>query len=154
MKMPYTKKAEVTSCSHSQGRPISRVMMSHNTEKLKPNSVAPHSNISTASSQSSERHLSCRCRESTSDRSSAILNAPPVVVSTTALLHRRDQLMDLVGMRPQLLGHLVEVGRGDLGEARLVDVGHDLHAHALELGCRLVLEVESLRRFLLGDLVG
>ena len=60
------KKVEVTSCSHSQGRPISRVTMSQITDVQKPASVTPHSTISTPSSQSSDFHLRWRWRVSTS----------------------------------------------------------------------------------------
>src|SRR6516165_254986 len=51
------KKVEVTSCNHSQGRPISRVTMSKMTVVQKPSSRRPHSIISTVSSGSSARHL-------------------------------------------------------------------------------------------------
>ena len=66
------KKVEVTSCSHSHGAPMVRVTMSQTTEVLKQINVAPHSIISTDSSQSSARHFSRRCFCSTSERSSAI----------------------------------------------------------------------------------
>src|SRR5216683_2699883 len=145
------KKVEVTSCSHSHGAPMVRVTMSQTTEVQKPISVAPHSTISSDSSQSSAGHFNLRCRCRTSERSSAItlLRRP----ARMALLHRADQLLDLRGMRPEVLGHLLEIGRGHSDEARFVDVGHDLDTHALELGRRLMLEVEGTRRLDLGDLV-
>src|SRR5258708_32430115 len=44
------------------------------------------------------------------------------------LLDRADQILDLLGVGPKLPGELVEVGIGDGGEARFVDIGDDLDA--------------------------
>src|SRR6185437_9108050 len=109
------KKVEVTSCSHSQGWPISRVTMSQTTDRLKAARVKPHSIISSASSQSSDFHLSWRCRCSTRERSSAMAALP----GSAVLLDRADELLDLGCLRAELLGHLLEVGLRHLDEARL-----------------------------------
>src|SRR5258707_8798140 len=114
------KKVEVTSCSHSHGRPISRVTMSQTTDRLKAARVKPHSIISNDSSQSSCFHLSCRWRCSTSERSSAIRYPTP-----PWLFDRADGLLDLRRVRAEILGHLFEIGRCHLDESRLVDAGHD-----------------------------
>src|SRR4051812_35394921 len=127
------KKVEVTSCSHSHGRPISRVTMSQTTDVQKPIRVAPHSIISPDSSQSSAGHLSLRWRCRTSERSSAMCVVPATL---EALLNGADKLLDLCRVRSELLGHLLEIGARHLGEARLVDVD-ELDAHALELCRRL-----------------
>src|SRR5436190_16846531 len=107
------KKVEVTSCSHSHGRPISRVTTSQTTARLKQASVRPHSIIRSDSSQSSAGHFSCRWRCRTSDRSSDILPTP----MPAALFHRADQLLNLGGVGTEVLGHLHEIGLGDLDEA-------------------------------------
>jgi hypothetical protein len=41
---------------------------------------------------------------------------------------RPDQVLDLLGVRAELLGELVEIGIGDFLEARFVDVFDDLDA--------------------------
>src|SRR5258705_11650089 len=64
------------------------------------------------------------------------------------LIDRPDQRLDLVGVRAELLGELVEIGIGDLLEARLVAVLDDLDAHLLEFGCRRVLHLEGPLRLL------
>ena len=48
-----------------------------------------------------------------------------------SLINAPDQLLDLVGVRPKLLGKLVEVRTGYFLKAGLVDVGDDLHPHPL-----------------------
>ena len=65
-----------------------------------------------------------------------------------------DQVLDLDRVRAELLGQLVQIGVGNLDEARLVDVGDDLDAERLELVGRLVLQLERLGRLVLADLVG
>ena len=67
MNTPQAKKPVVTSCSHSHGRPISRVTTSQNTESVKPAIDSPHRTISTPSSGSSAFHFRCEWRAMTSD---------------------------------------------------------------------------------------
>src|SRR4051812_22429638 len=47
----------------------------------------------------------------------------------TTSVDRPDQRLDLVGVRAELFGKLVQIGVGDLGKTRLVDIIDDLHAH-------------------------
>src|SRR4029077_16001059 len=70
------------------------------------------------------------------------------------LFDAADQIFDLDGVRAELIGEFVEIRSGDVGEARLVDVGDDLDADRLELAYRLVLELERLGRLVLVDLGG
>src|SRR6185369_1066080 len=63
----------------------------------------------------------------------------------TELLDRPDEVLDLLGMRTELLGKLVEIGIGDLYEAGLVDVGDDLDADRFQLVLRLMLEFDGFR---------
>src|ERR1700689_475200 len=70
----------------------------------------------------------------------------PAFAGTTheasSLVECADQVLDLLGVRPELLGELVEIGVGNRDEAGLVDVGDDLHADRLQLYLRLVLELD------------
>src|SRR3984957_9783989 len=68
------------------------------------------------------------------------------------LVDAADQLFDLGGVGPKASGKLVQIRRGDVDEARLVDVGDDLDADRLELADRLVLEIERLGRLDFVDL--
>src|SRR3954454_11551607 len=65
-----------------------------------------------------------------------------------------DQGLDLGGMRAEILGELVEVRVGNLLKSALVDIGHDLDAHFLQLGRGGTLKLESAFRFLQADLPG
>src|SRR5438445_4289603 len=71
-----------------------------------------------------------------------------------ALWDRADRLLDFDRVRPELLGELLEIGRGDLDETGLVDAAHHFHAHRYQLGLGLMLEIERLRGLLAVDLVG
>src|SRR5437660_986718 len=122
------KKVDVTSCSHSQGWPMVRVTMSNITEVEKPSRVSPQRTISTDSSPSSARHFRWRWRCRTRR-----LATPMRVPFARCLLDRPNQLLDLDRVRAELLGEFVEIGSGNLDEARLVDVAHDLDADRLEL---------------------
>src|ERR1700752_1987898 len=64
------------------------------------------------------------------------------------LVDRPDQRLDLVGMRSELLGELVEIAIGNLLEAGLVDIGDDLDADAFEPGRGRSLELERFFRLL------
>src|ERR1700719_885722 len=122
------KNVEVTSCSHSHGRPISRVTTSKITVVQKPNSKRPQQTMRTVSSGSSARHFKCRCRLSTSLSARVMTDPyrrrkgrtrPSFSVSTSALpqlVDGPDQVLDLGRMRPELLGELVEIGVGNLLE--------------------------------------
>src|SRR5262249_19707919 len=61
------------------------------------------------------------CLPRSPGRSGGAAAAAPV----PALLRRRDQLLDLRRVRPELAGQPDEVRLGELDEARLVDVGDD-----------------------------
>src|SRR3954453_11401593 len=65
-----------------------------------------------------------------------------------------DQGLDLVGMRAEILGELVEVRVGDLLKSALVDIRDDLHSHFLQLGRGGTLKLESAFRFLQANLPG
>src|ERR1019366_8466801 len=73
---------------------------------------------------------------------------------TSGLVDRPDQGLDLVRMRAELLGELVEIGIGDFLKTRLVDVGDDLDAQFLEFRCRRTLELERAFGFLHADISG
>src|SRR5229473_2992006 len=77
--------------------------------------------------------------------------AMTIIITHPASVDRPDQGLDLVGMRAEVLGELVEIGIGDLLEARLVDVGDDLDAHLLKLGRSRVLQVETALGLLHAD---
>src|SRR6476646_5556817 len=126
------KKVMVASCSHSQGRPSVRVAMSQTTVTVKPAIAIPHRIISTCSSGSSARHFRWRWASETSEMAALLLDVA-------------DQPEDLDRMRSEVLRDPVLHRRGDLLEAGLVDLGYDLHAHLLELGARLALELECAR---------
>src|ERR1700687_4161263 len=161
------KKVWVTSCSQSQGWPISRVTMSNITVVEKPNSSRPQSIIRIISSTSNARHLRCRCRLRTSF--SAIFSEKRIGYrekgKTRRGRHSRplhairqsfsgaDQILDLDRMRAKLLGKLVLQRSGDLDETRLVDIGHDLDADRFQLVRRLMLELDSLGGLILTDLI-
>src|SRR5690349_12973296 len=137
---------EVTSCSHSHGRPMTRVTMSAHTESEKPKSATPQSTISARSSQSSARHFRWRWRSSTN-----LPELPTPRLLAPVLLDGPDQVLHLLGVGAELLGELVEVGIGDLLEAGLVDLLHHLDADRLYLRHCLVLELEALLRLLGAD---
>src|SRR6202030_2825215 len=67
---------------------------------------------------------------------------------------RPDQGLDLVGMRAELPGELVEIRVGNGREAGFVNVGHDLHPDRFQLRQRLMLEFDRFRRLVPVDLVG
>src|SRR4051812_9677102 len=69
------------------------------------------------------------------------------------LIHSPDQVLDLLGMRPKVLGELVEIGIGYRRKALLVDIGDDLDADRFQLGRRGPFQVESLPRLLLADFI-
>src|SRR6516225_10612941 len=157
---------EVTSCSQSQGWPIVRVTMSKMTVVQKANSSAPHKAIKASSRPSKARHFKCDCRRATS-LSAIAMGAPaanahpsgagfagPAMRPSPRLLHADDQILDLLGMRPEVASELIQIRVGKLLESRFVDVADDLHADGLELVGRLVLELQGLRRLFLVDLVG
>src|SRR5882724_4001862 len=125
----------VTSCSQSHGVPSARVTMSHTTVTVNPLRAMPHSTIRARSTTSSARHFSRR----RASRTRAM--APP-------LLHGANQPEHLDGVRPEVFGDLVLHRRGDAFEPRLVHLVDDLHAHLLQLGARLALELERLLRLL------
>src|SRR5258705_1361798 len=132
------KRVDVTSWSQSQGWPIVRVRMSHETDRENPNSINPQMIIKTISSLSRARHFKWRCRFSTS--LSAIATSQhhgwglPPASSTSAFpdpgrsVDGPYQSLDLVGVGAELLGELVQVGFADLLKAGFVDVGDDLDA--------------------------
>src|SRR5258708_40191799 len=68
------------------------------------------------------------------------------------LVDAADQLFDLGGVRTESGGKLVQIRRGDVDKARLVDIGDDLDSDRLELADRLVLQLERLGRLVLVDL--
>src|SRR5205809_7708504 len=70
------------------------------------------------------------------------------------LLDRADQILDLLGMRAELFGELVEIGIGDRDKAGLIDIGDDLDADRPQLVLRLMLEFDRFRGLGLVDLVG
>src|ERR1051326_4256299 len=80
----------------------------------------------------------------------------PAFAGTTAVnsIDRPDQGLDLVGVRAEVLGELVEIGIGDLLKARLVDIGNDLDAHFLELGRGRALQFERALPLLDADVPG
>src|SRR5690349_11296390 len=135
------KKVMVNSCSHSHGWPSMRVAMSHTTVTVKPVMATPQSTISTCSRASSARHLRRRCDCRTSE-----MAAP--------LLHAAYQPEDLDRVGAKILGDLVLHRRGDLLEVRLVYAVDDLHAHLLQLGAGLALELEGTCRLAAVHLVG
>src|ERR1700693_1415097 len=101
------KNVDVTSCSQSHGRPISRVTMSNITEVEKANSVRPHMTIRVTSSQSSAGHLRCRWRGRSSSRANAMAPDPearPVdrPASRLRLLYGANQFHDLRRVRTQV----------------------------------------------------
>src|SRR3984893_5869787 len=63
-------------------------------------------------------------------------------INVEHLIDRPNQVLDFLGVRPELLGELVEIGIGDRGEAGFVDVGHDLHADRFQLLLRLMLKLD------------
>src|ERR1700688_2369073 len=56
-----------------------------------------------------------------------------LIVVRAQSVDRSDQGLDLIRMRTEVLGELVQIGIGDLLKAGLVDIGDDLDAHFLEL---------------------
>src|SRR6185437_6177601 len=68
-----------------------------------------------------------------------------------ALVDRADQVLDLLGVGPKLLGKLVEVGIGDRGKALLVHILDDLDAETLQLGGRSLLKFEGPGGLLAAD---
>src|SRR6266851_6834053 len=153
------KNVDVTSCSQSHCRPISRVTMSNITEVEKANSVRPHMTIRVTSSQSSAGHLRCRWRGRSSSRANAMAPDPEArpadrpAARLLRLLDRANQFHDPGRVRPQFGGEFVEIRLGDLHEAALVDVGDDFDADRGELGLRLLLQLESLGWFDSGDFI-
>src|SRR4051812_26638112 len=127
------KKVIVTSCSHSQGLPRARVTMSHTTVIVKPAIAMPQNTMSARSIASSARHFRWRCSSETR-------------AMARPLLHAAHEPQHLDRVRAEILGDLVLHGCGDLLEARLFDLVDDLHAHLLQLGARLALELERLGR--------
>src|SRR6516225_6553592 len=115
-----------------------RVTISAVTDIEKPKQRTPHSTIRINSSLSSVRHFRWRCRCKTSLSAIAILSPRRGSGGMCGLVDPADQVLDLLGVRAEVVGKLVEIGIGDLLEAGLVDVGDDLHSHLLELGCRRV----------------
>src|SRR5215475_9323049 len=107
-----------------------RVTMSAVTDNEKPKHSRPHSIIRISSSRSSARHFRCRCRCSTNVSAMAMERFP----SSRVLVDRADQVLDLLRMRAELPGELVEIGIGDRGEALLVDVFDHLDAERFQLG--------------------
>src|SRR5579872_775183 len=77
--------------------------------------------------------------------------AKSALLTMRTSINRPDQILDLLGMRAEILGELVEIGIGDLLEARLVDIGHDLDADFLKLGGRCPFQVEGPLGFLQAD---
>src|SRR5579883_2279134 len=145
------KKVEVTSCSQSQGCPISRVITSKNTDVVKPRRHMPQSAIMMRSTKSSARHLRWRwdCRTM-----SPVAFIVPRSRYGTGLLHGADELQELDRMWAEVAGDLVLDRLGDLDEAGLVDILHELDTHLLELRHRVVLEAERVGGLELVDLVG
>src|SRR5438132_2715258 len=63
---------------------------------------------------------------------------PGITTCFAALIDRPDQGLDLVRVRAELLGELVEIGIGDRGKALFVDIVDDLDAERFQLrGCGL-----------------
>src|SRR5262249_59721317 len=93
-----------------------------------------------------------------------LLPTPPLIpFATTLPLQGRerlewrpvgcaDQVLDLLRVRTEIVGELVEIGIGDLLEAGLVDVGDDLDAHLLELHRGRMLELEGTLGLLRADI--
>src|SRR5665213_1531078 len=80
------------------------------------------------------------------------VSSPLRLAADTKLFDRNDQIFDLVGMRAELLGELVEHRFGNFLETRFVDVSHDLDAHPLELGGSRLFEIEGLFWLLRADI--
>src|SRR5579872_2672690 len=114
------KKVEVTSCSQSQGWPISRVNTSKKTEVVNPSRQIPQSAIRKRSTKSSARHLRWRwdCRT----MSPVAFIVPRYPPGRPGLLDRSDELQQLHRVRTEVARDLVLDRLGDLDEARLVDV--------------------------------
>ena len=72
----------------------------------------------------------------------------------TCLVDGADQGLDLVRVRAELLGELVEVGIGDRRKALLVDVLDDLDTEAFQRGGRCLFELKCLRGLLGADFRG
>src|ERR1700739_3273263 len=79
----------------------------------------------------------------------------PAFAGTTfeyiVLIDRPDQVLDLLGMRTELLGALVEIGICDRGKALLVDIVDDLDAKRLQLDFGGSFEIERHGRLLGAD---
>src|SRR6516225_7901763 len=142
---------DVASCSHSQGWPIVRVRMLAVTDSEKPKQSTPHSTISASSRRSSARHFRWRCRCSTSLSAIAINLPVAAAAASHRLVDRSDQVLDLLGVGPEIACELVEIGIGDLLEAGLVDVGDDLDADLLKPGRCGMLQCEAALRLLRAD---
>src|SRR5947209_19818818 len=143
------KKALVTSCSQSHGRPIVRVTTSQKTVVTKQASAIPQAAISTRSTMSSAGNLRCRSRSATS-QSAEFIGA----FRRGALFHRAHEGEHFHRMRPELLGELVVDRRGRRDEAAFVDILREFDADLLQPGDRLALERDRLRRLVLADFVG
>src|SRR3984893_8220225 len=117
--------------------------MSRETEREKPNSASPQITIRMISSRSRARHFRCRWRRSKSLSARVRIHADDD--NGESLINAPDQVLDPVGVRPKLLGKLVEVRIGYFLKAGLVHIGDDLHPHAFELPRGLLLELEGFR---------
>src|SRR5262245_8594765 len=157
------KKVIVASWTQSQGAPIARVMTSARTRILKPVMQTPHRIINVFSRGSSMRHFKwrCSCKTSPSKRIAQFRipggggesgNSP--LLWPLLLLRVADQIEDLHRVRAQVRDKLVLDRLADLGKAAFVNVLDDLDADFLELGQRLVLELERHGRLVFADLVG
>src|ERR1700759_5341229 len=80
--------------------------------------------------------------------------ARPGMTTIIGSLRRADQVLDLFGVRPEVVRELVEQRLGNRPEARLVDILDDLDAYLLELAGGGVLELEGALRLLCADVVG
>src|SRR4051794_39190696 len=149
MKTPQGKKPVVTCCSHSHGACSSRVTTSRNTEPVKPMIDTPHRTIRPASTGSSAFHFRCRWRGRTRLR---LLTGTRGRSAVRRSLHVANEVEDLDGVRPELLGEAVLDRLGVVGKPGLVDVVDDLYAHLLELLGRVLLELQGLGGLGLGDL--
>src|ERR1700747_913547 len=125
--------------------------MSAVTDSEKPKQSTPHSTISASSRQSNARHFRWRCRCKTS-LSAIAINLPVAdAAASHGLVERSDQGLDLLGVGPEIVRELVEIGIGDLLEAGLVDVRDDLDADLREPGCCRMLQFEAALRLLRAD---
>src|SRR4051794_15184664 len=131
------KKVEGTSCSQSQGCPISRVTTSKKTDVVNPARLIPQRIISPCSTMSSAGHLRCRSARSTSEKRCEITAA------ARSSFHVPHELQHVRRVLAKLGGDLVLERLRRLLEARLVDILHELDADLLELRLAVMFKLES-----------